>query len=220
MNYQVTGGTGFVGSYIVKRLLDEKHTIVAYDFQPDATSAGSRGADADELSHVNIVNGDVTDLDQLLRVCEEHKVERLIHMAGILQAETTGKVHNALKTNCAGTTNVFEAARRLNIPRVVWASSTAVFATAKDYPYEFLPNDAHTTRCPSMGNANHSVNSSLISTSGRMALTALAALPRGLRPGPAARRRAVCQRGDQQAGARPEGRSHLLSQSPQLALSG
>ncbi|MDR0720181.1 MAG: NAD(P)-dependent oxidoreductase [Treponema sp.] len=141
MNYLITGGTGFIGSYIAKRLLDEKHTVVAFDFQPSETSA-QEVLTPDELSRVKIVQGDVSDLDQLLRVCEEYKVERLIHMAAILAAETTGMVPNATKINCVGTTNVFEVARRLNIPRVVWASSTAVFGTAKDYSYEFLPNDA------------------------------------------------------------------------------
>jgi nucleoside-diphosphate-sugar epimerase len=141
MNYLITGGTGFIGSYIVKRLLDETHTVVAYDYQPSETSA-QEVLTAEELSRVNIINGDITDLDHLHRACEENKVERLIHMAGILAAETTGMVPSAVKINCVGTTNVFEVARLLNIPRVVWASSTAVYGAAKDYSYEFLPNDA------------------------------------------------------------------------------
>ncbi|MDR0718433.1 MAG: NAD(P)-dependent oxidoreductase [Treponema sp.] len=141
MNYLVTGGTGFIGSYIVRRLLAEGHTVVAHHSHSSETSA-QQVLTPDELSRTNVVQGDVTDLDQLIHVCKEYKVERLIHMASMLAAETTGKPPLAVKVNCVGTTNIFEAARQLNIPRVVWASSVAVFGVAADYPYEVLPNDA------------------------------------------------------------------------------
>jgi nucleoside-diphosphate-sugar epimerase len=96
----------------------------------------------DELSQVKITQGDITDLDQLLRACEEYKVERLIHMAGMLAAESGEKIPIAVKVNCVGTANVLEVVRLLKIPRVVWASSVAVFGVAADYSYEVLPNDA------------------------------------------------------------------------------
>jgi UDP-glucose 4-epimerase len=145
MNYLVTGGAGFLGSYIVKRLINENenHTVIVYNRKPIATSI-QEVLTPDELSRVILIPGDMTNLDQLLRTCEVYKVERLIHMASMLTSDSNEKPYLAPNIMCVGTVNVFETARQLKIPRVVWASSTAVFGQfAAQYPeYEWLPNDA------------------------------------------------------------------------------
>lgn len=141
MIYLITGGTGFIGSYVARRLLAEEHEVIAFDYQPAGTSV-EQVLTPDELARMQILQGDVTDLDHLLRVCKERRVERIIHLAYLLQSDSDANPVLAVKVNCEGTTNVLEVARQLGIPRVVWASSVSVFGRAGDYPYEFLPNDA------------------------------------------------------------------------------
>ncbi|MFC1862009.1 NAD-dependent epimerase/dehydratase family protein, partial [Chloroflexota bacterium] len=46
------------------------------------------------------------------------------------------------KVNCEGTGNIFETARILELKKVVWASSIAVFGPQEKYPQEYIPNDA------------------------------------------------------------------------------
>src|SRR3990172_5973116 len=139
MIYLITGGTGFIGSYVARRLLAEGHEGVAFDYQPAGTSV-EQVLTPDELAHMQILQGDVTDLTHLLRVCEERRVERIIHLAYLLQSDSDANPLLAVKVNCEGTTNVLEVARQLAIPRVVWASSVSVFGRAGDCPYQFLPH--------------------------------------------------------------------------------
>ena len=63
----------------------------------------------------------------------------MIHTAAII-----GGAESALTTrvNCDGTVNIFEVARKLNIKKVVFASSIAVFGPQERYAEEYIPNDA------------------------------------------------------------------------------
>lgn len=143
MNYLVTGGAGFVGSYVTRRLLEQGHRVVVFDSQPSGTSI-DRVLGPEERARAQIVAGDVTDLPHLLRLCQDSAVERIVHLAYLLGPDANANPARALKVNCEGTNNLFEVARLLKIPRLVWASSIAVFGSREDYPfpYEPLPNDA------------------------------------------------------------------------------
>jgi nucleoside-diphosphate-sugar epimerase len=141
MRYLITGGTGFVGSYVTRRLLREGHDVVAFDFRPAGTSI-EQILTPEEIARIRIVDGDVTDLPRLRQACEEARVERLIHLAYLLQVESDANPVLAVKVNCDGTANVLEVAKDLGIPRVVWASSVTVFGPPAAYPQEFVPNDA------------------------------------------------------------------------------
>ena len=142
MTYLVTGGTGLIGSRIVRDLVREGQQVVVYDWQP-AIPFLERVLDDHEIeSMVTIVQGDVTDLPHLIRTITKHGVERIIHMASLLTLEANANPPMALKVNCEGTICVFEAARILGLKKVVWSSSNSVFGPPEKYSQEFIPNDA------------------------------------------------------------------------------
>jgi UDP-glucose 4-epimerase len=142
MTYLITGGTGLIGSHIVRDLVREGETVVVFDLIPDMPALG-RLLDEEEISSsVHIVRGDITDFPLLLNTLNHHKVDKIIHLAGILQADAAVNVPLAVKVNCEGTVNIFEAAKFLKIKKVVWASTSSIFGPASIYPQEYLPNDA------------------------------------------------------------------------------
>jgi len=142
MTYLVTGGTGLIGSRIVRDLARDGDRIVVYDWFPEMGSL-ERLLSADEIrSQIKMVQGDVTDFPNLLRTIKENGVEKIIHLAALLQAVAGANPPMAVKVNCEGTVNIFEAARFLELKKVVWASSSSVFGPPERYSQEYIPNNA------------------------------------------------------------------------------
>lgn len=111
MRVFLTGGTGFVGRHVLKRLRDEGHSVRALVRDPE-------NANLPANSQFELVQGDVaqgTGLDAGMKGCDA-----VIHLVGIIaetRAATFEGVHHI------GTRNVVEAARRNRIARFVQMSA-------------------------------------------------------------------------------------------------
>ncbi len=127
----VTGGTGFLGSYVAAELLAAGHEVVAYDRSTDDRILSKLGV-ADE---VRIRRGDVSEATAVLRVVRETGATHIVHLAALLTNAARENPRSALQVNTLGTNNVFEAARTLDdqVERVAWASSAAVYAPPHNY---------------------------------------------------------------------------------------
>jgi len=135
----VTGGTGFLGSYVVEDLVDAGHDVVAYDLSTDPRILEKLGV-ADDAT---IRRGDVSDLADLLRAVRETGATHVVHLAALLTNGARDNPRTALDVNVKGTNNVLEAARILDdqVERVAWASSAAVYAPPANYGTEFVDED-------------------------------------------------------------------------------
>jgi UDP-glucose 4-epimerase len=133
MTVLVTGGTGFIGSYTLRALVDKGEKPTAYDLVPDPSLIG------DIADKVEVVRGDILDLPNLLRTIKERDVERIIHLAYMMMDAAEANPYKGMEVNILGTNNVFEAARILDVERVVWASSAAVYGPAEEYGGTSIP---------------------------------------------------------------------------------
>jgi UDP-glucose 4-epimerase len=127
----VTGGTGFLGSYVAAELLAEGHDVVAYDLSTDDRILSKLGI-ADE---VTVRRGDVSEATDVVRAVRETGATHIVHLAALLTNAARENPRSALQVNVLGTNNVFEAARTLDdqVERVAWASSAAVYAPPHNY---------------------------------------------------------------------------------------
>lgn len=142
MSYLVTGGTGFIGSRVVRDLVREGEQVVVYDWCPEPIML-KRFLIAEEITgKVKVVQGDVTDFAHLISVIKQNNVDKIIHTAAMLLHDVNANPLLAVKVNCEGTVAVFEAARLLGLSKVVWISSGSVFGPPEAYSQEYIPNDA------------------------------------------------------------------------------
>lgn len=127
----VIGGAGFVGSHIVDQLLAQHpREIIIYDNFTRGTRANIESAARDP--RVRVVNASITDNLTLRR--EMEGVDGVFHLAALWLGECVDNPRAALDVNIVGTFNVIEAARDLNVQRVVYSSSASVYGDAVSVP--------------------------------------------------------------------------------------
>ena len=131
----VTGGTGLVGSWLVRRLLGLGASVVCLvrDWVPqsEAVAAGL-------LERVTVVRGDLVDEALLERTLGEYEIETVIHLA----AQTIVGIANrnpvsTFDANIRGTWTLLEACRRSpKVAQIVVASSDKAYGDCDTLPYE------------------------------------------------------------------------------------
>jgi len=106
----VTGATGFLGGWLVKRLLAQSANVVCIvrDWVPR-----SMLLDGELISRVTLVRGDIVDSALLERTLGEYEIDTVLHLA----AQTIVGIANrnplsTFETNIAGTWRLLEACRR------------------------------------------------------------------------------------------------------------
>jgi nucleoside-diphosphate-sugar epimerase len=107
----VPGGSGKAGSAVVHELLEHEHDVLAVDVVSPAESPA-----------VSLL-ADLTDFGQTVECLAG--ADAVVHLAAI-PASRIRTEETTFRTNTLSTYNVFEAARLLRLPRVVWASSETI----------------------------------------------------------------------------------------------
>ncbi len=128
MKTLVTGGAGFIGSNIVRLLLDEGHQVTVLD----NLQSGYR-KNLDPFPQVQFVEGDVRDAKTVARCAAG--VEVVFHLAA--SVGNTRSIENPIEDsqiNVLGTLNVLEAARHGGVRKVVFSSSAGIFGELKTLP--------------------------------------------------------------------------------------
>jgi len=126
----VTGGSGFVGSHLTKKLCDEGHDVTVLD--------NLRTGDLNNLRSINqkhflkFIYGDVTD--PLVVNDAMRKVDYCFHLAALVSVEESIEHPDiAIDINIKGTLNVLNAARKAGVKRVVYSSSSSVYGLTSPY---------------------------------------------------------------------------------------
>jgi nucleoside-diphosphate-sugar epimerase len=126
--YMVTGAHGFIGAWVVKRLLREKAQVVIFDKSSDPHRMRMI-MDEDECARPTFIDGDITDSNLVLQTVSNNRITHVIHLAGLQVPTCRANPRLGALVNVIGTINIFEAAKNTDgrIKKVVYASSAAVF---------------------------------------------------------------------------------------------
>lgn len=120
MKILVTGGTGFVGSWLVKRLVQDGHQIRVLH---------RKGSSLDELTGVDFESafGDVTNLESVISACKG--IDSVFHLAGVVGYSQAMRAQME-NVNIKGTENVITACRQSDVRRMLHMSSVVAIGAS------------------------------------------------------------------------------------------
>ena len=135
MNIMVTGGLGVNGAWVTRQLLEQGHRPIVYENRMDSLLL------PDIIDKIDIVIGDIMDLPTLIRTIKEYKIQRICHLAALMPDAAQANPLLGFQVNAMGTLNILEAARIMDVERVVFTSSMSAFSPfIGDYGYpNYMP---------------------------------------------------------------------------------
>ncbi len=139
----VTGGAGFIGSHLTRRLVREGFEVAVFDsLQLDY---GQLANLKEVSSQINFIRGDICDFNSVLYALKGARL--VFHLAAISHLPIChANPLQAFEVNCGGTLNVLEASRINNVEQVVFAGSDHVYDLPLYMPIdEKHPHNAHET---------------------------------------------------------------------------
>jgi len=122
MNILVTGGMGFIGSNLVKRLLEDNHKVIAFDNL--STGKHSNIAEFQDNPNFRFIEGDVRKCEDFWHIMKG--IDYIFHLAAVPSIQRS--VNNPFysnEVNIEGTLNILDAARAFKIKRLIYASSSS-----------------------------------------------------------------------------------------------
>ncbi len=128
-HFLVTGGGGFIGSHMVRFLLQQKHAVRVLD----NFITGNRANLAEVADGVELIDGDIRNREDCLQALEG--ITHVVHLAALPSVPRSIK-NPMLSTdiNVNGTVTLLEAARESGVKRLVFASSSSVYGNSPEFP--------------------------------------------------------------------------------------
>ena len=130
----VLGGTGFIGPRLIRKLVERGNDVVCMDINPGA--AAFPGME----DQVRVMRGDVTQFEDIVHAISVAEPDRIINLAYLLGGGEINP-HLNMRLNILGMDNCFEAARLLEVNRVVYASSVAVSGQQSNFGDRLVNED-------------------------------------------------------------------------------
>jgi UDP-glucose 4-epimerase len=126
----VTGGLGYIGSHVVPELLSRGWRVRILDnyYRCDRAVAASLAA----LEGVEVIEGDVRYANTVDIAMTG--VEAVVHLAAVCINKSISDPTESLDVNLLGTQNVYDAAARASVQRIVYASSASIYGNPTSLP--------------------------------------------------------------------------------------
>lgn len=139
----VTGGSGFIGSHLVKALTEKGEKVISLAFEHPYSSWL-----VDALSGSTIVRGDVRDQHFLKRVISQYRIKTVFHLAAqAIVKKAIREPVNTYDVNVMGAVQVLESCRQLNVENVIVQSSDKVYGDQElaDVSSPLIPTSPYET---------------------------------------------------------------------------
>jgi UDP-glucuronate 4-epimerase len=170
MNFLVTGGAGFIGSHLCERLLQQGHSVWAFDDLNSFYDPQLKKNNIRELQSLakpfEFLQGDLTDVRGVNELVDSVPFDQVIHLAaraGVRPSLEEPALYQ--RVNVEGTVNLLEALRRTPTRKIVIASSSSVYGVNSKVPFAesdpifnaISPYAASKLACEALGHVYHHV---------------------------------------------------------------
>ena len=131
----VTGGAGYIGSHTVVELLNAGHQVVIVDNLCNSSAKVLDRLEALAGKNFSFVQADVRDGAALDRIFAEHRIDGVIHFAGLKAVgESVAQPLRYFDNNVGSTLALLHAMDRANVRRIVFSSSATVYGDPEQVP--------------------------------------------------------------------------------------
>ncbi|KGQ40682.1 UDP-glucose 4-epimerase [Gallibacterium anatis] len=146
MTVLVTGGAGYIGSHTVVELLNANREVVVLDNLSNASAKSLERIKQITGKAVTFYQGDVLDRTLLKRIFADHKIESVIHFAGLKAVgESVVKPIEYYRNNVEGSLTLLDEMRQANVFNFVFSSSATVYGDPEIIPITEQCNVGGTT---------------------------------------------------------------------------
>jgi UDP-glucose 4-epimerase len=132
----ITGGNGFIGRHLIKKLLSYKrYSVIAVSNTPNANDKYLTDRTMLQDSPLTFYVSDVRDREAISNIFRDEKPDTCIHLAAKISVANSIKNPNeTMDINVKGTLNVLEASQNSKVNNFVFASSAAVYGDVRELP--------------------------------------------------------------------------------------
>lgn len=121
MSILITGGTGFLGALLARRLIERGEDVILFSRSP-------RFNRLDDIKHGFIfIQGDLAVWPEVFNAVKENRVDGIMHFGAMLSTPSEQNPWACFHTNVMGTMHVLEAARLFNVNRFFFASTSGTY---------------------------------------------------------------------------------------------
>ncbi|EOY9126683.1 NAD-dependent epimerase [Providencia stuartii] len=146
MKFLITGAAGFIGSAVIKKLLDCGHSVIGIDNLNnyyDVSLKKSRLQFLLNSDKFQFITCDITNTEKVISLFVKEKFDRVIHLAA--QAGVRYSLQNPFAyadSNLSGHLAILEGCRQANVKHLVYASSSSVYGMSEQTPFSTdMPTD-------------------------------------------------------------------------------
>jgi len=131
----VTGGSGYIGSHTCLELLNEGHEIIVVDNLSNSKIESIKRVQTITGKDIIFYEADILDKEQLNRIFSQHKIDAVIHFAGLKAVgESVEKPLEYYHNNVSGTLSLCEVMKAHNVKNIVFSSSATVYGDPVSVP--------------------------------------------------------------------------------------
>lgn len=148
MKYLVTGASGFIGSNLCKRLLEDKDNLVIgidnMNAYYDVSLKENRLKELQKNDHYKFYKEDISNKEKILDIFSKEKPDYVINLAA--QAGVRYSIDHPdcyIESNIVGFYNILEACRKYPVKKLLYASSSSVYGANKKVPFSTNDNVDH-----------------------------------------------------------------------------